>query len=175
MGSLLNDLRYAIRVLAKSPGISLIIVLSMGLSIGANTTVFTWMESFVLNPTPLVRDSGILVAVNSANKDGSADEADPFSYLTYLDWRDQSKSFDGLLAHNITRLNLRQPDEPQGEPIWGELVSGNYFDVLGVPAIVGRTFTEEEERNAGHVAVLNNRLWQRKFGGDQSVIGQHLL
>jgi predicted permease len=175
MGSLLNDLRYAIRVLAKNPGITLIVVLSMGLSIGANTTVFTWMESFVLNPTPMVRDSGNLVAVNSANKDGVADEAEPFSYFTYLDWRDQSKSFDGLLAHNVTRLNLRQPDEPQGEPLWGELVSGNYFDVLGVPAIVGRTFTVDEERNAAHVAVLNHRLWQRKFGGDPGVIGRHLL
>jgi predicted permease len=175
MGRILNDLRYAIRILAKNPGITLIVVLSMGLSIGANTTVFTWLESFVLNPTPVVRDSGRLVAVNSANKDGIGDEAEPFSYPTYLDWRDQSQSFEGLLAHISTRLNLRQPNEAQGEPVWGEMVSGNYFDVLGVPAIVGRTFTLNEERDAAHEAVLNYSLWQRRFGADPSVIGKHLL
>ena len=71
MGSLLNDLRYAIRVLAKSPGISLIIVLSMGLSIGANTTVFTWMESFVLNPTPLTNCTVTSVAPRRSSDNGS--------------------------------------------------------------------------------------------------------
>ena len=173
-GRLWQDFRYSLRMLRKNPGVTLIIVLSMGLAIGANTTVFTWLESLVLNPTPLVKDSGMLVAVNSANKDGIGGEADPFSYLTYIDWRDKTQSFDGLIAHTIIRLNLRQGDELQGESVWGEIVSGNYFDVLGVPAVLGRTFSVNEERSAAPVAVLNYRLWQRRFGGDAGVIGRQI-
>jgi predicted permease len=174
VGRLWQDFRYSLRMLRKSPGVTLIIVLSIGLAIGANTTVFTWLESLVLNPTPLVKDNGMLVAVNSANKDGIGGEADPFSYLTYLDWRDKTQSFDGLIAHTIIRLNVRQGNEPQGEPVWGEIVSGNYFDVLGVPAVLGRTFSLDEERSAAPVTVLNYRLWQRRFGGDGSVIGRQI-
>jgi predicted permease len=169
-----QDLRYSVRMLRKQPSVTLIIVLSIGLAIGANTTVFTWMEGLVLNPTPLVKDSSMLVAVNSANKDGTAGEADPFSYLTYVDWREKTQSFDGLIAHAIIRLNLRKGDEMQGEPIWGELVSGNYFNVLGVPAVLGRTFSPDEERNGAAVTVLNYTLWQRSFGGDPGVIGRQL-
>src|SRR5262249_54814288 len=171
----LQDLRYGVRVLLKHPGFTLIIALSMGLSVGANTTVFTWMESLVLNPTPIVKESGRLVAVTAANKYVTAGESAPFSYLTSLDWRAETQSFDGLIAHNFIRLNLRKIEEPQGEPVWGEIVSGNYFDVLGVPATLGRTFAADEERNAAPVAVLNHRLWQRRFGGDQGIIGQHVL
>ena len=173
-GRIWQDLRYSLRMLRKNPGVTLIIVLSMGLAIGANTTVFTWLESLVLNATPLVKDSGMLVAVNSANKDGIAGEADPFSYLTYIDWRDKTQSFDGLIAHTIIRLNLRQGGEPQGQPVWGEIVSGNYFDFLGVPAVLGRTFSLDEERSAAPVTVLNYRLWQRRFGGDVNVIGRQI-
>lgn len=173
--TLWQDLRYSLRTLRKQPAVTSIIALSMGLAIGANTTVYTWMESLVLNPTPLVKDSGMLVAVNSANKDGIGGESDPFSYLTYVDWRDNARSFDGLIAHNFIRLNLRQGDEPQGEPIWGEIVSSNYFDVLGVPAILGRTFSDDEERSAAPVTVLNYRLWQRRFGGDRNILGRRIL
>lgn len=175
MVNLLQDFRYGFRILAKNPAFTLVVVLSMGLSIGANTTVFTWLENLVLNPTPAVLDSARIVAVNSANKDGVGDEAEPFSYLTYVDWRDQAQSFDGLLAHNIIRLNLRELGEAQGEPLWGELVSGNYFDVLGVSAVAGRTFSLDEERGAARVAVLNYRLWQTKFGGESAIAGKHIL
>jgi macrolide transport system ATP-binding/permease protein len=175
LGDLWQDMRYSARMLLKNPGFTLVIALSMGLSIGANTTVFTWMESLVINPTPLVKESGSLVAVNSADKDGIGGESDPFSYLTYQDWRNSAQSFEGLIAHNFIRLNLRRPDEPQGEPVWGEIVSGNYFDVLEVPAMLGRTFSVDEEREAARVAVLNYRLWQRLFGGDQNIIGRQFL
>jgi len=83
----------------------------MGLVIGANTTVFTWMETLVLNPCPLVEGYNSLVAVNSANRDGVGAEAEPISYPTYLDWRDSAKSFGGIIAHTVTRLNLRESGE----------------------------------------------------------------
>jgi predicted permease len=152
------------------PGLTLTVVLSIGLGIGVNTTVFTWMEALVLNPTPLVRDADRLVAVNTAKPDGTGVEADPFSYQTYLDWRDSARSFDGLIAHTIIRLNLRLGDEVQGRPVWGEIVSGNYFE-----AALGRTFTPDEERSAARVAVLSDRLWRSRFGGDPSVVGRRVL
>jgi predicted permease len=175
MGTLLQDVRGGLRMMRKYPGLTLTMVLSIGLGIGVNTTVFTWLEALVLNPTPLVRDAARLVAVNAARPDGTGMEADPFSYQTYLDWRDAVRSFDGLIAHTTIRLNLRQGNEAQGRPVWGEIVSGNYFDVAGVPAALGRTFTPDEERNAAQVAVLSDRLWRSRFGGDPSIIGRRVL
>jgi predicted permease len=159
----------------KHPGLTLTVVLSIGLGIGVNTTLFAWMEALVLNPTPLVRDADRLVAVNTARPDGTGIEADPFSYQTYLDWRDAARSFDGLIAHTIIRLNLRQGDEAQGRPVWGEIVSSNYFEVAGVSASLGRTFTQDEERSTARVAVLSDGLWRSRFGGDRSVVGRSIL
>jgi len=175
MTVLWKDLRGGLRMMRRHPGLTLTVVLSIGLAVGVNTTVFTWLETLVLNPTPLVRDADRLVAVNTARPDGTGIEADPFSYQTYLDWRDSARSFDGLIAHNLIRLNLRQGEEVQGRPVWGEIVSGNYFDVAGVPAALGRTFTTEEERSAARVAVLGDELWRSRFGGDRSVIGRRIL
>jgi predicted permease len=175
MTVLWKDLRGGLRMMRKHPGLTLTVVLSIGLAVGVNTTVFTWMEALVLNPTPLVRDADRLVAVNTARADGTGIEADPFSYQTYLDWRDSARSFDGLIAHNIIRLNLRQGEEVQGRPVWGEIVSGNYFDVAGVPAALGRTFTPEEERSAARVTVLSDGLWRSRFGGDKSVVGRRVF
>src|ERR1051326_2355953 len=139
MTVLWKDLRGGLRMMRKHPGLTLTVVLSIGLGIGVNTTVFTWMEALVLNPTPLVRDADRLVAVNTARPDGTGIEADPFSYQTYLDWRDSVRSFDGLIAHTLIRLNLRQGDETQGRPAWGEIVSGNHFGVAGGAAGLGPT------------------------------------
>jgi predicted permease len=172
MTVLWKDLRGGLRMMRKHPGLTLTVVLSIGLGIGVNTTVFTWMEALVLNPTPLVRDADQLVAVNTARPDGTGIEADPFSYQTYLDWRDSVRSFDGLIAHNVIRLNLREGDETQGRPVWGEIVSGNYFGVAGVPAALGRTLTPEDERTAARVAVLGDELWRGRFAGDPSVVGR---
>jgi predicted permease len=172
MTVLWKDLRGGLRMMRKHPGLTLTVVLSIGLGIGVNTTVFTWMEALVLNPTPLVRDADRLVAVNTARPDGTGLEADPFSYQTYLDWRDSVRSFDGLIAHTLIRLNLRQGDETQGRPVWGEIVSGNYFGVAGVPAALGRTLTPDDERTAARVAVLSDELWRSRFAGDPSVVGR---
>ncbi len=117
MENLLQDLRYGVRMLLKNPGLTLVMALSIGLGIGANTTVFTWMESLVLNPYPSVKDAGGLVAVSLTNRDGSGKDSLPVSYPTYQDWRSASQSFDGLVAHTLVRLNLRKGSEAQGEPV----------------------------------------------------------
>src|SRR4030095_16003137 len=99
MRGLFQSLAYSVRRLLKNPGLTLIIALSIGLGIGANTTVFTWMESLVLNPYPLVKRPADLMAVNVTSTDGQ--DSLPVSYPTYLDWRNTSKSFDGIVAHTL--------------------------------------------------------------------------
>jgi putative ABC transport system permease protein len=174
MAMLIQDIRYGARMLYKRPALTLIIVVSMALGIGANTTVFTWMENLVLNPYPLVKDGDRLVAINAANTDGTASGAPPISYPTYQDWRDASQSFEGLIAESLARLNLRPEGEAQGEAVWAELVSCNYFDVLGARATLGRALLADEEQKAAHVAVISDALWHRKFAGDRGVIGRHV-
>src|SRR5215510_14607166 len=105
MQSLVQDMRFAARILAKQPAFTLAIVLSIGLGIGANATVFTWMEGVVLNPYPASQEYSRLVAVNSANQDGTGAGSLPFSYPAYRDWLDAAQWFDGLSAEALLRAN----------------------------------------------------------------------
>src|SRR5215510_4505677 len=98
MQSLVQDMRFAARILAKQPVFTLAIVVSIALGIGANATVFTWMESLVLNPYPAIKEYSRLVAINSANQDGTGAGSLPFSYPAYRDWRDAAQWFDGFSA-----------------------------------------------------------------------------
>ena len=175
METLWQDLRFALRSIRKNPGFTAVVVLSIGLAVGVNTTVFTWMDSLILNPYPVIRDADQLLALNTANTDGAGSGEPPISYPAYIDWRDSAKSFDGMVVYSPVRVNMRVEGEEQGEPSWGQFVSGNYFDVLRVPAESGRTFLPDEERSAAPVTVLSYNLWKRRFGGDEAIIGRHLL
>ncbi|HET9533277.1 MAG TPA: ABC transporter permease [Blastocatellia bacterium] len=174
MANLLQDIRFSLRGYRKNPVFALVMITSIGLAIGVNTTVYTWMESLIFNPYPVVKDADRLVAINTANQDGSGAGSLPISYPTYLDWRDAAQSFDGMFVESLIRLNMRTEGQSSGEPVWGELVSTNYFDVIGVQATLGRTFSPEEEKAAAPVAVISHSLWQRKLGGDRSISGRHL-
>ena len=174
MGTLVQDLRITLRGLKKSVTFTIIVVLSIGLAIGANTTVFTWMESLILNPYPLVADADRLVALNTTNPDGGASGAPPISWPEYLDWRGKATSYEGMVVYSPARFNFRDRGQQIGEPVWGQMVSGNYFDVLKVPVALGRAFLPDDERNAAPVAVISHNLWQRRFGGDQTIIGRRV-
>ncbi len=174
MGTISQDARFALRGLRKNRGMAFVIALSIGLAIGANTTIFTWMESLIFNPYPLVADADRLVALNTANADGSASGEPPISWPEFQDWREKTTSFDGMAAWSVTRLNLRAASQQQGEPVWGLMVSGNYFDLLGVRALQGRTFLPDEERDAAPVAVVSHGFWQRRFGGDPNLVGRRV-
>src|SRR5262245_59593680 len=167
METLFQDLRVALRGLKKSLTFTFIVTLSIGLAIGANTTIFTWMENLILNPFPLVADADRLVALNTTNPDGGASGAPPISWPEYLDWRGKATSFEGMVVYRPARFNFRNHDQQIGEPVWGQMVSGNYFDVLKVPVALGRAFLPDDERNTAHVAVISHNLWQRRCGGDQ--------
>jgi putative ABC transport system permease protein len=175
MRSLPHDLRFALRMLVKTPGVTAIALLSLALGIGANTTIFTVINAVFLSPLP-VRDPEQIVGIYStsardATAGGRFNGFLPFSYPNYKDLRDRNRVFSGLLAYTFSQLNLSGRGDP--EQVNAILASGNYFDVLGVQPALGRGFLPEEDSGQGsRVAVIGYGLWQRRFGADRSVLGQ---
>src|SRR5437867_1059817 len=152
-------LRYTFRTLFQAPGFAVVVVLSLGLGIGATATAFTWIDSFLLRPFAVVRESDRLVGIHTQGPGGAEWN---LSYPKYQQWRDAVQAFNGMVVHTIAPLSLRLEAET-AERVWGQLVSGNYFDVLGVRAVRGRTFLPDEERQAAQVVVLSQSYWRRKF------------
>src|SRR2546422_6587568 len=169
MDTLWRDLRYSLRALLKRPRFTLTVVITLALGIGANATIFTWVKAILLAPLPGVAAPEQLVEIWGATRNNSALSN---SYVDYVDLRDRNEALSGLVAHQVLALNLSRGERP--ERVWGAVVSGNYFDVLGVKPLIGRTFRAEEDQtpNAHPVVVLGYGLWQRRFGGDPSIVGQ---
>jgi predicted permease len=167
MKSLWQDIRFGFRALRKSPGFALIAILTLALGIGANSTIFSWISSTLLNPIPGARDARGLVSVGKG-------EEDDFSYLDYKDLREASNSFTDLAASKMVPFDISGTGRP--ERVWGQLVSANFFDVLGVRPLLGRGFLPEEETkpNGAPYAVISYRLWQTRFAGGDSVVGRTL-
>ena len=163
----LQDMRYGLRVLLKSPGFFTIAILTLALGIGANSTIFSWINSTVLNPIPGVQHASRYVAVSINGRDQN-----PLSYPDYRDLRDRNQSLSSFVAASNTSMSLTSNGRP--ERVWGILASANYFDSLGVHPILGRGFLPAEDTQPGGapVVVISYRLWQTHFGGDRSVIGQ---
>jgi predicted permease len=166
MDTFLQDIRYTFRGFRRTPGVIAVIILSLGLGIGANATVYSWMEALLFHPLPAVPETGRLVNVSGATPDG-ADWS--LSYPAFVDWRANARAVD-LAVADFTQLSLRTGD--QAERVWGLYASGNYFDVIRVHPAMGRAFTLEDENSRVPVAVISYSLWQRKFQGDSAVIGQ---
>jgi predicted permease len=164
--SILRDLTYGLRTLAKHRGASAIAILSIGLGIGANATIFSMISRFVLRPAP-VGDPTTLLTLHTTH-DG--DECcNSFSTPTYIDVRDQAKSFSGVAAFDeLIPASIGGSGEPQR--VWGQAVTSNYFTVLQLPMAVGRGFVSGED-NAPEV-VLTASLWQRRFSSDPYIAGK---
>jgi predicted permease len=169
MGNLIQDIRFGLRTLRKSPGFAAIAVLTLALGIGANTTIFSWINSTLLNPIP-----GVSHTSNLASLMMGTDPTDPnvFSYPDYLDFRARNHSFSGLAAYNLRTVNLTGNGKP--ERIWGSLVSANYFDVLGLKPVLGRGFVlaDGEKPGAAPYVVISYRLWATHFGADRGIVGR---
>jgi len=166
MATLLPDLRYAIRLLGKSPAFTAIAVLTLALGIGTNTAIFTVVNAVLLRPLGF-RDPSrvVLVAEKSPYPTLST------SYENYSDWRDQSHSFESLEATRGATIALTGAGEPERLNL--RMATAPLFPLLGVNAILGRTFLAEEDRAGGPpVAVLSYGLWQRRFGGSRDVLGK---
>src|SRR5579872_5162561 len=175
MDSVWRDLRYGFRALLRSPGFTFVAVLSLALGIGANTAIFTLTNAVFLSPLP-VADPGRVLEVfcvdNATTTTAANFRRTSMSWLNYKDFRDQNDVFTGLTAFIPTGLTVTGRGDPRPQPAL--LVSANYFDVLGVKPVLGRTFFPDEDRSDGGntVAVLSYGMWMRLFGGDRSAVGK---
>ncbi len=163
-----QDLRYGGRMLTKQPGFTLIAVITLALGVGANTAVFSLVDAFMLRLLP-VKDPEQLVFVKAVSMQGRTRGS--FPYGTFEQFRDLSRSFSGIFAYDATRFSATVKGQP--EMIWGDFVTGSYFDVLGVSALRGRTFTAADDQ-AGKVpvAVISYGYWERRLGSDPAAVGQ---
>ncbi len=167
MDTLLRDLRYSLRILIKEPGFTLLGILTLGLGIGATTAIFTVVDSVLLRPLPYKDSDRLVVAMHGP------EASSPVSPADYLDYREQARSFEGLAAAQAWGGTLGGGDRP--ERVSGLQVSANLLDVLGVPALHGRTFVEgEDQPGRDRVAVLSYGLWQRRFGADPAIVGRDI-
>src|SRR5262245_55855712 len=169
MNTLLQDLRYGARVLWNRPGFTAVITLTLALGVGANTAIFSVVDRLLVRMLPVNEPERL---VNLIGRDEKGNNDTSFSYPIYKDYRDQNDVFDGLLAYSENAMNLIEGGQP--ERIMGALVSGNYFDALGVTPALGRSFLPEEDRTPGThpVAVVSYGLWRRRFGADPKLVGR---
>jgi predicted permease len=165
---MLQDIRWAIRLAIRNRALTFVIVLSLALGVGANTTIFTLINAVFLRPLP-VRDPERLVQVFTVMAKSAAYQS--LSLANYRDFRDHVSELSGLAAWRSVGANMVGGAEPLG--VGGQLVTGNYFHVLGVEAARGRTFTPDEDKTAGDtLMVISDALWARGFGSDPTVVGK---
>jgi len=174
---LIQDLRYGLRTLRKSPGFTAVAVLSLALGIGVNTAIFSVVDPLMIRSLP-VEDPEQLVVLRTVDQRGDVRER--FSYPMFERLRARTQVFSGLFAESwfARRVEMNSSESGnQSEKVKLKLVSGEYFQVLGVNAILGRTLTTADNQTPGEhpVAVLNYRFWQRRFAGDVSVIGKGIM
>ena len=179
MQTILQDLRYGARMLLKNPGFTVIAVLTLALGIGANTAIFSLTDQILLRRLPVERPEELVVLRSPGPKGGhvwsDGDDAASFPYPMYKDLRDRGANvFSGLLARFAIPLSVAGAG--QTERADGELVSGNYFEILGVRPALGRVFSQEDDRAPGahQVVVLSHAYWTRRFGADPAILNKSL-
>jgi putative ABC transport system permease protein len=166
--TLLQDIRYGARILRNNPGFSLLVVLTLALGIGANTAIFSVVYGVLLRPLPYSHGGQLVVAHQHA-RGQSADV--PFSYKELLDYREQTKTLDAVVEYHSMDFLLLGDDS--AERVRTAVVSANFFDVLGVKPLLGRTFlASDESQNAEAVLVLSYQYWQSQQGGDANIVGK---
>ncbi|HYN85036.1 MAG TPA: ABC transporter permease [Pyrinomonadaceae bacterium] len=172
MGNILQDVRYGVRVLLKRPAFTAVVVATLALGVGANTAIFSVVYGVLLRPMPYVGDERV-VNVESGGKRAGADEYGGVSPADFWDMQEASRSFEHLAAIRGGGFSLSGVENPEMIPSAG--VSASFFPVLRAQPVLGRAFTREDElTTAPEVVILSHRLWQRRFGGDPSVVGQTL-
>ena len=171
MQSLIKDIRYAIRMLTKTPAVTCVAIVTLALGIGANTAIFSGVSAFVLREIP-VPQANRLVRPVEIDENGNA--GDEISYPDFVEYRNQSTSFAGLSGEDMLQVAIDTQD--QYDVIWGQAVSGNYFDVMQVKPFMGRAFLPEEDGAPGAhpVVVLGHSLWERRLGSDPNIVGKKL-
>ncbi|HEX8088208.1 MAG TPA: ABC transporter permease, partial [Blastocatellia bacterium] len=169
MEILLQDIRYAIRTMTKSRGLTAIAVIALALGIGANTAIFSVINAVMIRPLPF-KDPDRLVMVweHNRNRGRAQNVVNP---ANYMDWQDQNSVFEGMAVLFDTRLNLTDVDDPEEIP--AQQVTTNFFTLLGVNPALGRAFEPEDEQpGRDAIVVISHGLWKRRFGGDPEVTGK---
>jgi hypothetical protein len=169
MQTILQDVKFALRILSKNPGFTAVAVLTLALGIGANTAIFSVVNAVLLQPLPY-KDSGRLVAISQTDRQSRVTGV-PVSHTKFTQIQDQSHAFESAAAYYVLGVALATQHEP--EVIFGAHVSQDFFDVLGVHAARGRTFLPEEQKTGGpDVAVVTDAFWHSYFAGDESLLGR---
>jgi len=167
---LVQDVRYGLRMLAKSPGFTAIAVLTLALGIGANTTLFSVVNGVLLNPLEYPQSNEVVAVYG---KPAGYDKV-PISYLNFLDWQREAHTFSSMAVYRSENYNLTGSEE--GEQLSGYMVSSEFFSTLRVSPVLGRVFrSDDDQLGAGTVAVISGGLWERKFGSSPDVIGRTML
>src|ERR687887_1663852 len=163
----MNDLKFACRQLLKNPGFTAVAVLTLALGIGANSAIFSLVDAVLLKTLPVDQPEQLVVV--SAGQPG---KGIPFSYPVFREMRERNAVFSGMFARSTLPMSVSGGG--QSERVSGELVSGNFFAVLGVNPHLGRVFTEADDQTPGAhpVAVVSHNFWQRRFGADPQVVGR---
>jgi putative ABC transport system permease protein len=170
LGDLTQDIRYALRVLAKNPAFTIIAVVALALGIGANSAIFSVVDAVLFRPLPFKHpEQLVMLWENAAHLGFPRNTPSP---ANFLDWRKQAQSFTGMAAMAERSFNLTGVGEP--ERLEGRRVSANLFELLGVSARLGRTFVPEDDKPGTHVVLLSHSLWQRRFGSDPGAVGRAL-
>src|SRR5580700_8121084 len=170
MNTLLQDLRFGLRVLRQAPGVALIAVLSLAIGIGANTAVFSVVNAVVLNPLPYHESDRLMSLFTERHNFHKAS----ISFPNFLDWQRMNRSFSAIAAYRSTGYNLIGQGEP--ERVHGEMISAGFFGILGVNPLMGREFsTDEDQLGANPTAMISERLWRRKFNSEPNIVGQRAV
>jgi len=173
MNTIFSDIRFALRMLIKNPGFASVVVLTLALGIGANAAIFSVTDKVLLQTLPVEKPEELFILSSREAREPQYDNS--FSYPMYQDLRDKNTVLSGVIARGAAQMNVSFAD--QNERVRGELVSGNFFQVLGVRPWVGRLLTQEDDVNpGGHpVAVISYAFWNRRFARDASIVGKTIL
>ncbi|MCA1838224.1 MAG: ABC transporter permease, partial [Actinobacteria bacterium] len=166
-----QDLRYGLRMLVKNPGFTAVAVIALALGIGANTAIFSVVNTVLLRPLPYKDPERLVMVFEDSRAHGFP--RDTPTAANYIDWRDQNHVFESMAAIAGASFNLTGVGDP--ERITGYRVSASLFPMLGVSPQLGRWFTpDEDQAGANRVLIMSHRLWQRRFGGDPNIVGRAL-
>jgi putative ABC transport system permease protein len=165
MTTFINDLRYGVRLLLKTPGFTLVAITALAIGLGANITIFGFANALLLKPMPIAEPDRVIRAYSGWQSN--------VLYEQYLQYRDQNRSLEHLAEFSGAEISLRIDGPP--ERVAGAAVTGNYFQTIGVPAALGRPITpDDDHRSAAGVLMLSDTFWRRRFDGNPDVIGRQV-
>ncbi|MBZ5605604.1 MAG: ABC transporter permease, partial [Acidobacteriia bacterium] len=171
MNQFFADLRYGLRLLRQSPGFTVVALCALALGIGANTAIFSTLDSVVLRALPFEDPDRLMMVWEDASF-ASFPRNTP-APANYFDWKKRNHVFSDMAATRGSSAILTIDGPP--EQVFGSRVTSNFFSVLGVPPLLGRTFTDQEDRDGAQVVLISYGLWQRRYNGDSAVLGKPIL